>query len=187
MDAGGIVIAAVNMILAFGCGWPWATMLSRLQARPASRVRTFAVLFAVYACEVAAFAASMGTNVLNVGLAFIWGFVLGAWLPSSAIPAAAWRRIALRLAIYTTLPALSFLSVPIVAFLGGWPVLDPAAGARFGVPEFLPWPLNTILGLSVLVTSVAVVGKVPVTATVAGMVARRRVNVLSRTHGEASG
>ena len=177
MDIGGIIIAVVNAILAIGCGWPLATMLSRLRSQPRSRVPTLGVLFAIYLGEGAAFAAGMGTNIFGVCLAVVWGFVLAAWLPKSRIPVGEWRRTVRLLACYTTLPAASFLAVPVMCALGGWAVLDPEAGARFGVPGFLPWPLNTILGLSVLVAGSGVVAKVALTTAIAGMLTRHSRNI----------
>lgn len=80
-----------------------------------------------------------------------------------------WRS-ALMLAVYSSLPAASFLSVPVVTAVVGWSILSGDAGARFGIPSFVPWPLNTILGFCLAVTAVGVVAKVVVTTALALMV-----------------
>jgi len=59
------------------------------------------------------------------------------------------------------------LSVPVVGALGGWPILSAEAGARFGIPGFLPWPLKTILDFCLVVGAVGAVVKVLLTAGVA--------------------
>ncbi len=158
MDAGGIVIIAVNIGLALGCGWPLAAWFARFGDRAGGTWRSFAALLAVYVLEAAAFAASMGTDVLSVGLAVVWGVVLGVWLPRSRLARHEWSKLVRLSAFYTTLPAASFLSVPVVSGLGGWSVLSSEAGSSFGVPGFLPWPLDTILGFTVLVGALAVGG-----------------------------
>jgi hypothetical protein len=166
----------VRTVLALGLGWPLALLLSRLGQGHRSRALSFAVVLGAYLVESAAFAASMATDVLNIGLAVVWGVCIGSWASKSRIPIRESRRITRSFAFYTTLPAVSFLSVPVVGILGGWAVLDGEAGARFGIPGFLPWPLNTILGFCALVAGVAVVAKVVITTAVAGWVMRRSRN-----------
>ncbi len=173
MDSAEIVIIAVNAVFALGLGWPLAVLLSRLGPRRRGRARSFAVVLAVYLVEAAAFAASMATNVLSIGLAVVWGLRMGSWVLKPRTPMDESRRITRLFAFYTTLPAMSFLSVPVVGLLGGWAVLSGEAGARFGIPAFLPWPFNTILGFCAIVAAVAVLAKVAITTSVAGLVIRR--------------
>jgi len=173
MDIGGLVVVAVNVVLALACGWPLAVLLAQAAGRRWSRIRVLGALIVVYVTEAAAFAASMGTDILSVGLAVVWGLVLGSWLRRSSAAAGEWGKLVRSFALYTSLPAVSFLSVPVVGVLTGASVLDSEAGIQFGVPAFLPWPLRTILGFCVLVAGFAVVAKVVLTTAVAGVLILR--------------
>jgi hypothetical protein len=65
--------------------------------------------------------------------------------------------------------------IPLACAMVGWSVTDAAAGQRFGVPEFVPWPVNTILGFCLAVAFVTAVLKVGLTvAIVRGLAVRRR-------------
>lgn len=84
--------------------------------------------------------------------------VWGKWLRGRVEP----HRLlgaSLTLSVYSSLPALSFMTIPIVTDFSGWNVLSSADGLRFGIPEFLhlPWPFDTILGFySVMILAVVV-------------------------------
>jgi len=68
---------------------------------------------------------------------------------------------------FTTLPAVSFLSVFVVMLVGGWPVFTPEGGYEFGVPEFIPWPFCTVAGFFAACVGSAVVVKTAVTTFIA--------------------
>ena len=173
MDAAGFIIVGVNLALAFGCGWPIAVWFSRLHGMHANSLLALLVLLVVYLTEAVAFAAGMATDVLSIALAVVWGVLLGSWLPKSLVPRRHWRRIVAISALYSSLPAASFLTIPVISALGGWSILGAEVGARFGIPAFLPWPLNTILGFCVAVAGFAVVMKLTLTTTMAGHLIRR--------------
>ncbi len=150
MDAAVYTLMILNSVLGLGCGWPIAKMLASLRPQPRGRVRLFLTLLAFYVLECAAFSASMGTGVFSIGLAFVWGVGLGEWLRRRRdIPRDRLLKTASGVALYSGLPAASFLAVPVVCALKGWHLLSSATGYQFGVPGFLPWPLGTILGFSV--------------------------------------
>lgn len=173
MDAAGISLTIVNVVFALGGGWLLASRFSRLPGIEAGRVRLFAGLLGVYLIEGVAFAASMATDALSIALAVVWGLVLGRRLPRSKIPAGARPRFVGAFALFTGLPALSFSSVPVVVGLAGRPILDSEAGEMFGIPGFLPWPFDTILGFCVAVALFAVAAKLIVTKAVSEAVMRR--------------
>jgi hypothetical protein len=168
MDAAEYTILALNAALGFGFAWPLAGLFSRLTGKP-RRLRLYALLVVAYVLECAAFSASMGTDVLSIVLAFLWGGILGSWLRRHrpVVPQA--RRAVVLFASYSGLPAASFLTVPVMAALGGWSVLTGEDGHRFGIPAFVPWPLNTIVGFCVAVASVAVVSKLVITISIVRM------------------
>ena len=167
MDSAGIVIVVLNVVLALGFGWALSGSLSRLGPGGRGRTLNFAVALAVYLAEAVAFAASMATDILSIVLAPVWGVCIGSWAVKARVPAGEARRITRLFAFCTTLPAASFLSVPVVSLFGGWSILSDEAGLRFGIPSFLPWPFDTILGFCLLVSSVAVGAKVVITTGVA--------------------
>ena len=106
------------------------------------------------------------------------GLVLGIRFRRSPLEKSAVLRALLLLAPYSSLPALSFLSVPVVTAMGGWSVLDASEGARFGIPGFVPWPIDTILGFCLLVAGTGAIAKTAITTGIGTwMLARRRSRV----------
>jgi hypothetical protein len=77
-------------------------------------------------------------------------------------------------ALYSGLPAASFLSVPVLAALSGRHILSAEFGFQFGIPEFVPWPFNTILGFCGAVVLVTVVLKVVITTRIARRLMSRK-------------
>ena len=173
MDIAGYVIVALNVVLGLGCGWFLARLLPLPADKQVRRLHLFLVLLAAYLAECAAFAAGMATNILSILLALLWGLVLGLWLRRSTASEREQMKAARWLAVYSSLPAASFVSVPVVCASGGWPILSTEAGARFGIPGFVPWPLNTILGFCVAVAAVAIVVKIFLTTAIARFLIRR--------------
>ena len=173
MESAHYTILALNVLLGFSLGWPLARRLSDAAGGHHSWSRYYILLILVYLIESFAFAASMSTNILSIILAVVWGSLLGRRFRRARSQPRESRQIALRFSFYTSLPAASFLCVPIVMALGGWSVLSADDGIRFGVPNFLPWPLNTILGFCVAVALVAVVCKVVITTGIVRLMTGR--------------
>jgi len=53
--------------------------------------------------------------------------------------------------------------VPLFVWFAGWSITSAKAGADFGIPVLLPWPMNTILGFYAVLVSGAVVLKTLIT------------------------
>jgi hypothetical protein len=172
MDAAEYFIVALNLVLGLGLGWPLARRFAGVTGQHSRRVGMFALLLIVYFSECVAFTASMGTNVAGIGLAFVWGVVLARWLRGRAAESRRVPKLVLLFALYTSLPAATLLSVPVMVALAGWSILSSEDGYRFGIPAFVPWPGNTILGFCVAVTTVAVVCKVAITTTMVRLITR---------------
>lgn len=119
----------------------------------------------MYLAECVAFSASMATNVLGFALAVPWGLVLRRKL-APLVPKER-LRLAVRVALYTALPAISFASVLPLLVIGGWDPLSAEAGHEFGVPDFVPWPFCTVAGFFAAVIGSAVVVKTAVTTALA--------------------
>jgi hypothetical protein len=164
MEPTEYTLIIVNLVAGFGCAVPVAKLLSKLSRNPRSVFRYFAILICIYFIECIAVVIGMGIPVFSMGLAFVWGIIFGLRFRARAS-----RRKVLKtsffLSLYTTLPAVSFIVVPVVAWIGGWHILNANEGAPFGIPEFLnlPWPLNTILGFFAALVVGAIVFKTVIT------------------------
>jgi len=145
IDPAELALIVVNLLAGLGSAIPLAGMLARISGRTMEVSRCYAILVGVYLVECAAVVVGMGIPVFSMGLALVWGIVLSRWLRRfpQATDAA---RTALYLSLYSGLPAASFIIVPVAAWFGGHAILSVEAGSRFGIPSFIPWPMNTILG-----------------------------------------
>ncbi len=163
MEHPEIILLVMNLAAGVGCAIPLARLLASVHRKPSGVFRWFAVLIAVYFIEGVALAMGMGIPVFSVGLALVWGIVFGLWLRRAARPVGESLKAAFWLSLYTSLPALSFLIIPLLMRLAGWSILDAAAGERFGIPGFLPWPTSTILGFYAVVAIGAALLKTSIT------------------------
>jgi hypothetical protein len=146
IDPAELALIVVNLLAGLGSAIPLAGMLARTSGRTMEVSRCYAILVGVYLVECAAVVMGMGIPVFSIGLALVWGIVLGRWLRRLAAETREAARISLYLSLYSSLPAASFIIVPVAAWLGGHAILSVDAGSRFGIPSFIPWPMNTILG-----------------------------------------
>ena len=160
-------IVILNVCLGLGLAWPLAGVLAGLGGKPSGRGSRATILVLVYLMECVAVSASMGSNVLGICLAILWGFLLARRLCRLGLATRSIRQAVLFFSLYTSLPAASLFSVPAVAALNGWPVLTVEDGTRFGIPEWLPPPMNTILGFFIVVSIGGVVAKVAITTGIA--------------------
>lgn len=102
--------------------------------------------------------------VFSVGLAFVWGIVFGLRLRARA-SANQVLKTSFLLSLYSSLPAVSFVLIPLLVSIGGRDILSAEEAIRFGIPPFLhlPWPLNTILGFYAALAIGAVIFKTVIT------------------------
>jgi hypothetical protein len=158
-----IVMAVVNLAGGFGLARPIARLLGALTGEPDKFFRYFAMLIGIYLLECVAFPAGMATQIFSIGLAFVWGAILGWWLRGRA-PSSQVLKASFFVALYTSLPTVSFGLLLLVAkLLDGSDVLSAAEGTAFGIPYFVPWPLNTILGFCTALVIGTVVLKAAIT------------------------
>ena len=169
----GITLVILNLGLGFGVGWPLARRVAHPPGGRGPVVRCLALLLGIYLAECVAFSASMATNVLSIMLAIVWGIGFGIWMRGRYD-----RRTGLRnaflLTLFTCLPCISFGSVLVLLGLYGWPLLSAEAGLRFGIPDFVPWPFNTLLGFVAAVIGSGVVGKTLITMAEVSLLLRCR-------------
>ncbi|MHA2065387.1 MAG: hypothetical protein ACXABY_13510, partial [Candidatus Thorarchaeota archaeon] len=115
------ILATSNIALGIGVGIYLARRLSKEADPPIQKRRALTLLLGMYFLECLAFPAGMATQVFVIGLAFLWGIVLGRWLRmQSPIPSLIFS---MRVAIYTCLPTITFgMLVPVAwAFAGNSP------------------------------------------------------------------
>lgn len=166
MDLAEYAVVGVNLVAGVGGAILLGRHLKDVSGKPAPVARYVALLLGVYGLECAAIVAGMLVPVFTFGLAIVWGIALGLWLRGRA-PGRAALRMSFFLSVYSSLPAASFMVVPLVLGWAGWPILTVEGGARLGIPRFVPWPMNTVLGfyaamaLGVLAgTTLIIVGEV---------------------------
>lgn len=165
MDAAGLTLVIANLIFGLGGAALLAGPLSEAKAEPNQVRWNFGLLVGVYVLESASVAASMATMILPIALAFVWAAVLGRWLRRSGAPIPKARRTAFAFAVYSSLPALSLVLIPIVAAFCGRNVVSAQEAVRFGIPAFVPWPMNSILGLFTVIPVGTLILKVLITTT----------------------
>jgi hypothetical protein len=169
IDPAVIILIALNLVAGFGFAIPLAKLLGRVSAKPRGFFHYFAVIGGLYFVESVALAMGMGVPVFSVGLAFVWGIVFGlrlrahAPVPREPLQTREVLKTTFFLSLYSSLPAFSFIVVPVIIIFAGNNVLSAEAGASFGIPSFLPWPLTTILGFYAACAIGAVVLKTAIT------------------------
>jgi hypothetical protein len=157
-----------NLVLGIGLGIYLARKLTNFADPSIKWRRAFALLVGMYFFECLAFPAGMATQVFVVGLAFLWGILLGRFLRMQ--PPLPSLRFSLWVAIYTCMPTITFgFLVPFAWALAGNSLLSSEAGISFGIPEWVPWPLGSVAGFTaalvlgtVILKSVITVGEVSV-------------------------
>lgn len=175
MDGVGFVLVAINVAAGLVCALPVGHVLKAAWDKQTEKPRFVAFLGGVYLIECFALALGMTIPVLNIGLAFIWGALFGLW-----VSARMQRHQVLKAALYTTLytciPTVSILVIPLLAHIKRWDVLSAEQGVRFGIPEFLhlPVPLNTILGFYVALVIGTVILKLFITLGAVRLFVRAR-------------
>jgi len=164
MNVGEITLIIVNLFACIGCGVPLAKFLNKTYANIGKVFYYFRILIYLYLIECITLISGMGIPIFNVCLAFVWAAVFWLRLRSRAT-----RSIVIKstfyLSLYSSLPAASFIFIPIISLMGGWSILSAEEGYKFGIPDFLnlSWPFNTILGFYLLLVMFAVVFKTIIT------------------------
>jgi hypothetical protein len=135
----------------------------------------------IYFLECIAFTWGMCTQVFTIALSFVWGAVFGLWLRNTA-PANKVIKTGFFVALYGCLPTISFC-VLIVSFwiIGGKDLLSVEQAYQFGIPGFVPWPLNTILGFCVALSAGTIILKTAFTTLIVSLIVKAPANSLSGT------
>ncbi len=175
MDAAEIILALVNLCLGFGFALILSRRLITFMPQPQRFLRLFIMCVGIYFLECVAIVAAMLLPIFSVSLAFVWGIIFGLWLRESA-PAHKVLKTSFLISLYTSFPAASFILVPLFGLVSGWDVLDAAEAARFGIPEFLYWPFNTILGFYVSLSAGIFILKTVITPGIVSLIIHLKKN-----------
>ena len=145
MDLAEIVLVSVNLSLGFGFSIPLARLLNEVKPKPQRFLRYFILFIGIYFLECVAIVAAMLLPVFSIGLAFVWGIIFGLWLRGYA-SAHKLLKTSFYISLYSSFPGASFILVPVIGLFTGRDVLSSEEAIRFGIPDFLYFPFNTILG-----------------------------------------
>jgi len=159
--AGGSVFA---VFLAMGFG--------RLTRKKNRFLRYLVMMLGLYFLECVAFTWGMCTQVFTIALSFIWAVLFGLWLRGIA-PVKKIIKTCLFVALYGCLPTVSFAAIlSVVWAIGGKGLLNVEQAYQFGIPDFVPWPLNTMLGFCIALATGTIILKTTVTTGIIALIAR---------------
>ena len=146
-NGGNFIIGLLFLLnLALGLGFALLFIKNLAKLLPPPKIcKRFFMLMGLYLVETFFLAMGMGIPVFNVALAFVWGLLLGRNLRKRTDLAQA-LTISTRFAFYSSLPAVSFLLIPFIFLFDGANIISVPAASDMGIPSFLPWPTDTILG-----------------------------------------
>lgn len=158
---GGVIL---GIILAIG--------FARLTKKPEHFVRYIALSAGLYFLECVAFAWGMGTQIFSIILSIEWGILFGMWLKSLA-PQEQIIRQMFFVSLYGCLPAVSFSVILLIIWvISGNGLLNVELAYKFGIPDFVPWPFNTVLGFCVALAAGTIILKTFITAGIIALIVR---------------
>jgi hypothetical protein len=171
-----LALIITNLAAGFGCAIPIALSLRKVTGRMEKFFRYFAMLVGIYFVECVAFPAGMCTQVFTIGLAFVWGIVFGLWLRNIA-PAKEVLKTAFFVSLYGCLPTCSFAALLVTIWgISGNSFLNVEQAENFGIPQFVPWPFNTMLGFCAGLVTGTILLKTAITTGMVSILIRRGQN-----------
>ncbi len=168
-------LVIINAVLGAGGAFLLARGLGRIRAGERSFQRRYGIFLSIYFVECAAMLLGMGVPLFSLFLSFIWAAIFGMYLSKWDSRAAA-LKASFILSLYTSLPAMTFVIVPIAALSGGRDIMSVEVGSRFGIPQFsiVPAPFRTILGFYISMAVVVFALKTSITMGGVVLVTRGR-------------
>jgi hypothetical protein len=153
-----------------------ATGFARLAQKRNRFFKYLALSLGLYFLECIAFAAGMCTQVFSVILSIEWGILFGLWLKSLA-PQEQIIKQMFYVSFYGCLPTVSFAGILLVFWiLSGKGLLNVEQSCNFGIPDFVPWPLNTMLGFCAALTAGTIILKTVFTTGLVALIVRNKEN-----------
>jgi hypothetical protein len=159
----------------FGCAVPIANSI-RKTCRTKKFFRYLAMLIGIYFVECVAFPAGMCTQIVTVSLGFVWAVIFGSWLRNIA-PAKEILKTVFFVSLYGCLPTCSFAALLVTIWaISGNSLLNVEQAYKFGIPQFVPWPFNTVLGFCVGLAIGTILLKTAITTGTVSILIRRGRN-----------
>jgi hypothetical protein len=179
-----IALIIVNLAAGFGCAVPITHSIRKTTGRMEKFFQYFAMLVGIYFVECVAFTAGMCTQILTAVLGFVWGVIFGLWLRNIA-PAKKILKTAFFVSLYGCLPTCSFAVLLVTIWvISGNSFLNVEQAYDFGIPQFVPWPFNTMLGFCVGLAIGTILLKTAITTGTASLLVRRGRNRAIGNHLE---
>jgi hypothetical protein len=173
-----------NLAAGFGLAIPFAGQLRTISHSQKGILRYFVMLVGIYFLEGVAFVCGMCTQVLTVALGFVWGVIFGLWL-RDITPAKEVLKTAFFVSLYGCLPTCSFAVILSAAWaISGNSFLNVEQAYNFGIPQFVPWPFNTMLGFCVGLAIGTILLKTAITTGTVSLLVRRGRNPAMVNHLE---
>jgi hypothetical protein len=172
-------LVITNLVGGLFLGGFIAINFTRLAQKPNRFSKYLALSLGLYFLECVAFAWSMGTQILSIVLSIEWGILFGLWLKGLA-PQKQIIRQMLFVSLYGCLPAVSFAAILFIVWVisGNGPLNAEQAG-KFGIPDFVPWPFNTMLGFCVTLAAGTIVLKTLATTGIVALIVRDKGNPIA--------
>jgi len=165
-------LIAVNLIAGFGLAVPMAKQLCAISGRQKGIFHYFVMLVGIYFLEGIAFTFGMCTQVFTIVLSFVWGAIFGLWLKNLATKRKILKQV-LFISLYGCLPTVSFALIILIFWIvSGNGLLNVEQAYQFGIPDFVPWPLNTILGFCIALAAGTIILKTMLTTGIVALIIR---------------
>jgi hypothetical protein len=168
-----ITLAVTNLAAGFGFAVPLANRFREITAHQNHFLKFYMLMLGLYFFECIAFAWGMCSQILTIAISIEWGILFGLWLKGLAPTEKIIKQIIL-ISLYGCMPTISF-SVIITVFwiLSGNGLLNVEQAYKFGIPDFVPFPLNTILGFCVALAAGTIILKTAFAAGITAMITRK--------------
>jgi len=159
-----VFLTVFNLSAGIGFAFPLAKNLQQIKDDKQKFFRYFMIFTGIYFAECIAFAMGMCSQIFTVALSFIWGLIFGFSLRKCSLPNKT-TRLTILIALYGSLPTASFgLLITGLKVIEGANILSASQGIAFGIPDFLPWPFNSILGFSAALLAGTLILKIVVSS-----------------------
>jgi hypothetical protein len=169
-----VALAVVNLAGGSAIGAFLAVRFTRLMGMRNYLFRYIVMLLGLYALECIAFAWGMCTQILSIALSIELGILFGMWLKGIA-PRKQTIRQMLFVSLYGSLPTVSFAAVIFIVWvIAGNGLLNVEQARNFGIPDFVPWPLNTVLGFCVALAAGTIILKTVFTTGIVALITREK-------------
>ncbi|MGD0553263.1 MAG: hypothetical protein ABSB25_11550 [Sedimentisphaerales bacterium] len=165
-------LALTNLIGGIALGVSLAIEFTRLTQKQNRFFKYLALSLGLYLFECIAFAWGMCTQIFSIILSIEWGILFGLWLKGVA-PQRQIIRQMLFVSLYGCLPTVSFAALLLVIWIiSGNVLLNVEQAYKFGIPDFVPWPLNTMLGFCVALAAGTIILKTTITTGIVALIVR---------------